>query len=87
MADCKKKLDEYFERFLSFEEILETPISRNELDFLLNSGRRQCNCDEDLLQNSIRITGLKSDVMAIIKSLRSAQEPKPSSSSSSKDSR
>ena len=87
MADCKKKLDEYFERFLSFEEKLQKIIPRHELDAILNSSRRQCDCNENTFQNSIRITGIKSDVTAIIKRLRSAQEPKPSSRSSSRDSR
>jgi len=45
------------------------------LDAILTSPGLRCTADENFMQNSIRITGIQSDVKTMIFLLREAQNP------------
>ena len=66
-------MDEFFSQFLSFEEKLEKIIPSSTLDRILHSPDLRCTACKNVMNNSIRITGIQSDVKKMIFLLRDAQ--------------
>lgn len=82
--ECQKKLDSFFDQFLSFEEKLENSTSHSDLNSFLTFQNFKC-CTKPV-GNALRITGVSSDVKSLVSAIRDFQSPSSSSSLSSSSS-
>ncbi|CAK8690930.1 unnamed protein product [Clavelina lepadiformis] len=75
MKGCKKKLDEFFQTFMSFEEIVnEVLLPKNALLNLMSQYNFQC-CLSSYTGGKVRFTGVGDDVRKMISKIREFQEP------------